>query len=151
MIWEKYGTRDMRRKPVKRFNTCLIAVFIGFRSGSAKCWGTGKNVPYPRPELGREVAGRNGIAATRGEAPPESGDSPAFPAMVRRGCARDWRRGWDSNPRYGCPYAAFRVRCFRPLSHLSAVRRAPVGIPAVRSGRRSSSGPPPCLESSRLA
>lgn len=30
-----------------------------------------------------------------------------------------WRRGWDSNPRYGCPYAAFRVRCFRPLSHLS--------------------------------
>ena len=31
-----------------------------------------------------------------------------------------WRRGWDLNPRYGCPYAAFRVRCFRPLSHLSA-------------------------------
>ena len=31
-----------------------------------------------------------------------------------------WRRGWVSNPRYGCPYAAFRVRCFRPLSHLSA-------------------------------
>src|SRR5262245_61528761 len=30
-----------------------------------------------------------------------------------------WRRGWDSNPRYGCPYAAFRVRCFQPLSHLS--------------------------------
>ena len=30
-----------------------------------------------------------------------------------------WRRGGDSNPRYGCPYAAFRVRCFQPLSHLS--------------------------------
>ena len=30
-----------------------------------------------------------------------------------------WRRGRDSNPRYGCPYAAFRVRCFQPLSHLS--------------------------------
>ena len=30
-----------------------------------------------------------------------------------------WRRGWDSNPRYPCEYAAFRVRCFRPLSHLS--------------------------------
>ena len=29
------------------------------------------------------------------------------------------RRGRDSNPRYGYPYAAFRVRCFQPLSHLS--------------------------------
>ncbi len=33
--------------------------------------------------------------------------------------ATDWRRGRDLNPRYGCPYAAFRVRCFQPLSHLS--------------------------------
>ena len=49
----------------KKVNTCLIAVFIGFPDGSAKCWGTGKNVPHPRPELGREVARRNGIAATR--------------------------------------------------------------------------------------
>ena len=32
---------------------------------------------------------------------------------------RNWRRGRDSNPRYSCPYAAFRVRCFQPLSHLS--------------------------------
>src|SRR5215471_1518901 len=30
-----------------------------------------------------------------------------------------WRKGGDSNPRYSCPYAAFRVRCFQPLSHLS--------------------------------
>ena len=32
-----------------------------------------------------------------------------------------WRRGRDSNPRYGYPYAAFRVRCFQPLSHLSGL------------------------------
>ena len=38
-----------------------------------------------------------------------------------------WRRGWDSNPRYPCEYAAFRVRCFRPLSHLSS--------PGVERGR----------------
>lgn len=31
-----------------------------------------------------------------------------------------WRRGWDSNPRYGYPYTAFRVRRIRPLCHLSA-------------------------------
>ena len=35
-----------------------------------------------------------------------------------------WRRGRDSNPRYPCEYAAFRVRCFQPLSHLSGT--APV-------------------------
>src|SRR5690349_24111356 len=33
-----------------------------------------------------------------------------------------WRRGRDSNPRYPCEYAAFRVRCFQPLSHLSGAR-----------------------------
>src|SRR5258708_38507093 len=31
-----------------------------------------------------------------------------------------WRRGWDSNPRYGFPYARFRGEYFQPLSHLSA-------------------------------
>ena len=39
---------------------------------------------------------------------------------------RLWRRGRDSNPRYGYPYAAFRVRCFQPLSHLSGARHGPV-------------------------
>jgi hypothetical protein len=34
-----------------------------------------------------------------------------------------WRRGRDSNPRYGYPYAAFRVRCFQPLSHLSVAAK----------------------------
>ncbi len=33
-----------------------------------------------------------------------------------------WRRGRDSNPGYPRGHAAFRVRCFRPLSHLSADR-----------------------------
>ncbi len=37
-------------------------------------------------------------------------------------CRACWRRGRDSNPRYGCPYFAFRVRRIRPLCHLSADR-----------------------------
>jgi hypothetical protein len=41
---------------------------------------------------------------------------------VRVGQKVSWRRGRDSNPRYGCPYAAFRVRCIRPLCHLSKPR-----------------------------
>src|SRR5690606_19430189 len=63
----------------------------------------------------------------------ESGNDPTRPERTRphniqmgefqvwEAC-RIWRRGWDSNPRYGCPYAAFRVRCFQPLSHLSSGR-----------------------------
>ena len=40
------------------------------------------------------------------------------PDLLRR---QKWRRGWDSNPRYGFPYARFRGEYFQPLSHLSAV------------------------------
>jgi site-specific DNA recombinase len=47
-----------------------------------------------------------------------AGVKPATP-RVRRSVQK-WRRGRDSNPRYGCPYAAFRVRCIQPLCHLSA-------------------------------
>ena len=46
-----------------------------------------------------------------------SGVKSATPGV--RSSVLSWRRGRDSNPRYGCPYAAFRVRCFQPLSHLS--------------------------------
>src|SRR5262249_61332920 len=43
--------------------------------------------------------------------------------MGKRPSTLNWRRGRDSNPRYGYPYAAFRVRCFQPLSHLSVAAR----------------------------
>ena len=48
-----------------------------------------------------------------------------------------WRRGWDSNPRCGCPYTAFRVRRIRPLCHLSAVSERLLGIgPRSKRARR---------------
>jgi hypothetical protein len=28
-----------------------------------------------------------------------------------------WRSGWDSNPRYGCPYGRFSIGWLRPLTH----------------------------------
>lgn len=31
-----------------------------------------------------------------------------------------WRRRRDSNPRWACTHAAFRVRCIQPLCHFSA-------------------------------
>jgi site-specific DNA recombinase len=39
-----------------------------------------------------------------------SGSATGGEAGVRS-LVRNWRRGWDSNPRYSCPYSAFRVRC----------------------------------------
>ena len=33
----------------------------------------------------------------------------------------DWRRRWDSNPRYGCPYGGFQDRCLKPLDHSSVI------------------------------
>jgi site-specific DNA recombinase len=39
-----------------------------------------------------------------------SGSASGGEAGVRS-LVRNWRRGWDSNPRYSCPYSAFRVRC----------------------------------------
>src|ERR1700745_3063571 len=46
-----------------------------------------------------------------------------YTSVNRHYCTREndiWRRGWDSNPRYGFPYARFRGEYFQPLSHLSA-------------------------------
>src|SRR5689334_20042272 len=68
---------------------------------------------------------------------------------------KNWRRGRDSNPRYGCPYAAFRVRCIQPLCHLSGARlgvervylsnaaraNKGVGISAVSSAEFFGNGP----------
>ena len=52
-------------------------------------------------------------------------------------CGRLWalreRRGRDSNPRYGCPYAAFRVRCIQPLCHLS------IQLKSIRNGKSAKS------------
>jgi hypothetical protein len=52
--------------------------------------------------------------------------SPEFTTLSQRlgGVNREqtretWRRGWDSNPRTGCPINGFRDRPIRPLWHLS--------------------------------
>ena len=47
---------------------------------------------------------------------------------------KKWRRGWDSNPRYGFPYARFRGEYFQPLSHLSAVVAIPIVARVLSSG-----------------
>ena len=37
---------------------------------------------------------------------------------------REWRRRWDSNPRYALTHAGFQDRCIRPLCHSSAAQTA---------------------------
>ena len=36
-----------------------------------------------------------------------------------RSSVLDWRKGWDSNPRYPCGHAGFQDRCLKPLGHPS--------------------------------
>ena len=43
------------------------------------------------------------------------------PAAARAVARRAWRRGRDSNPRYGYPYTRFPSVLLRPLGHLSAL------------------------------
>jgi hypothetical protein len=47
-------------------------------------------------------------------------DDGVWPAIGLTTVELAWRRGWDSNPRYGFPHARFRGEYFKPLSHLSA-------------------------------
>ena len=54
-----------------------------------------------------------------------SGSSGAEPAGVRS-LVRNWRREWDSNPRWTCAHASFQDWCLKPLGHLSS-------MPAARS------------------
>src|SRR6266851_2568494 len=69
----------------------------------------GREHPPPSPEV---------LAKTT----PTTGFPEGVGGPENRGHLRRWRRGRDLNPRYGCPYAAFRVRCDRPLCHLSGSR-----------------------------
>src|SRR5688572_2852852 len=39
---------------------------------------------------------------------------------LRVGQLTGWRREWDSNPRYGCPYTRFPSVRLQPLGHPSA-------------------------------
>src|ERR1700676_4870893 len=39
--------------------------------------------------------------------------------MYRHRWIEEWRKGWDSNPRYPCRHAGFQDRCLKPLGHPS--------------------------------
>ncbi len=36
------------------------------------------------------------------------------------GFVKMWRKGWDSNPRYGSPHGSFQDCSLKPLGHPSA-------------------------------
>ncbi len=55
------------------------------------------------------------------------------------GRIRGWRRGRDSNPRYGFPYADLANLCLQPLGHLSGTRKR--RIIAAETRRRRAPGP----------
>src|SRR5258707_1269092 len=52
-----------------------------------------------------------------------------------RSSVLDWRKGWDSNPRYPCRYAGFQDRCLKPLGHPSVS-----GYPRLSKAGRAAKG-----------
>ena len=49
-------------------------------------------------------------------------------ALLPTGKAKDWRTGWDSNPRYAFAYTHFPGARLQPLGHLSTVPHGPLSI-----------------------
>ena len=54
----------------------------------------------------------------------------------------NWRRGWDSNPRYACTHNGFRDRPNRPLWHLSVARAYRVVSGSPQPDRHLRTPPP---------
>jgi hypothetical protein len=83
-----------------------------------------------------------GFANSRPRAPSETSNLDQH-IRHRQVCAPDgaggggWRRGWDSNPRTGCPVNGFRDRPIRPLWHLSF--EAPPAVTFQGTRNRASS------------
>src|ERR1700732_3931565 len=53
------------------------------------------------------------------EKPPFIGRFSACSLMEKSGGRHEWRREWDSNPRYGFPHTRFPSVRLKPLGHLS--------------------------------
>lgn len=89
------------------------------------CWARREAIGQPASGPAHKRASPRSDPATSG-----GREGGAFTnSLKNNGNFVNWRRGRDLNPRYGCPYAAFRVRCIRPLCHLSsrgAVLSAPL-------------------------
>src|SRR5580704_3370663 len=81
--------------------------------------GSGLPAAHPRTCYRCSVPGLAGFAAAR---------LHGFRSLSNVLCLRGgqsvflWRRGWDSNPRYGFPYTAFPVLPVQPLLHLSKAK-----------------------------
>ncbi len=53
-----------------------------------------------------------------------------------RQSAVNWRKRWDSNPRYGLPHAGFQDRFLKPLGH-SSMRLIWFAFPGYPVGKKS--------------
>ena len=96
-----------------------------------KCWRNSRlqeTVPNPRnPKVWREQAREREFRAPTGSPrcrglcakPAVIGDFSAAKSSGELWLQQDWRREWDSNPRYGFPYTRFPSVRLQPLGHLS--------------------------------
>jgi len=68
-----------------------------------------------RGPRGRDLARRRPHLCTAAQIPLCRHDKE----LRARGKHADWRKGWDSNPRWTCAHASFQDWCLKPLGHPS--------------------------------
>ena len=84
-----------------------------WHSGSGNCGNPYRRPAPATPGIPRQATAERWVRWWVGIA--ISATSGVFTALF----GSNWRRGWDSNPRYACTHNGFRDRPDRPLWHLS--------------------------------
>ena len=92
-----------------------------------------------RAAMAFREAARVGFAPS----PARAGRMPRSPLPPHSRARREWRREWDSNPRYGFPYGGFQDRCHQPLGHPSADVQYRTGCPEEAGAKPRWSESPP--------
>src|SRR6267143_7267163 len=78
-----------------------------------KLW---RKMPSPCPKWRNSAISSTAASL---EKPPFIGRFSAYSSTEKSGGPYDWRREWDSNPRYGFPHTRFPSVRLKPLGHLS--------------------------------
>jgi hypothetical protein len=113
-MWPDFGpTRNTRPSSYR----CSVPGLAGFAVDSV--------VRSPKSDkLSIKLNSEKFFGSQHNTPPKEKGkrpkDTSRFRLYLFTSILNIWRRGWDSNPRYGSPHTAFPVLPIQPLLHLSA-------------------------------
>ena len=127
----RYGQEDLRRlrfvREAWRAGFSLEAVGRLLTIGSPGSWAQARAVASARvawldARISELSAARDALVRLAAACAETAGGYVFCGADANlRSSVEEWRKGWDSNPRYSCPYAGFRDRSIQPLWHPSEI------------------------------